>query len=145
MFNVGYWQDYALLANSAHCNLNQYLSYIDGLPDTLEVDLRSGTAPGEYAATQWVELQPGFESGLSDNYVIYISDYDSAAGNIVACINPTPVADTVSIVTLDPPCEKAMDGTAAIVADNGEITASSTSAMFDARRDSKLLNSSNEK
>ncbi|NML37498.1 hypothetical protein HHL17_09880 [Chitinophaga sp. G-6-1-13] len=51
------------------------------IPATLTVDSRSNNTPAEYAATEWIDFAPGFESGIDDAFVAVIKDAGSVPGD----------------------------------------------------------------
>lgn len=102
------WADYARLADSANCDLGAYMGNIGGGVANLTVSSRSGNTPPEYTATSTVELLPGFESGVNDQFIAYISDGEPANQTVV-CIDATAVTDTTGVVVTDPPCQRVMN------------------------------------
>jgi len=102
------WAEYAQLADSANCDLGAYLGNIGGGVANLSVSSRSGNTPPEYTATSTVELLPGFESGVNDSFIAYISSGEPANQTVV-CIDATAVTDTTGVVTTNPPCERVMN------------------------------------
>ncbi|NCT74304.1 MAG: RHS repeat protein [Chitinophagaceae bacterium] len=101
------WGDYARLADSAHCNLAEYLGNLGGGVANLDVSTRSGNTPAEYTASVSVQLLPGFESGVNDQFLAYISESGGGpATQTVVCIDVNPPYDTTGVVTVVPPCER---------------------------------------
>src|SRR4029079_2752636 len=53
----------------------------NGLSSDVAIDSRTANQPPEYTATNSVELQPGFESGSSDNFTAFISEASAGDGD----------------------------------------------------------------